>query len=52
MSCVTECPTDDPIALYIDSFLGACVDDCEGDDWWADNLTGACTATCSGSDYF
>lgn len=39
MSCVSECPTDSTIALFADSNLGACVDDCEGDDWWADYLT-------------
>ena len=39
MTCIATCPDDDPLPLYADSFLGACVADCEGDDWWADDLT-------------
>lgn len=52
MTCSSTCPTNIAIPLYKDDYLGKCVDDCEGSDWWADTLTGKCTAVCSGTDYF
>lgn len=52
MSCVSTCLLSQTIPLYKDDNLGACVDECVGLDWWADDLTGKCTSTCSGSQYF
>ena len=37
--------------MYKDDYLNACVERCEGDDWWADYLTGKCTDTCSSGQF-
>lgn len=52
MTCVNACPTNIEIPLYKDDFLGKCVDDCEGADWWADPTTNKCTATCNAANKF
>lgn len=46
MICVESCPMNVPIPLFKDDNLGACVDDCEGLDWWADEDNNKCTSTC------
>lgn len=46
MKCSTTCPKTDDVPLYKDDILGACVEDCEGIDWWADHVDGQCDDEC------
>lgn len=47
MKCVQDCLVSGAtIPLLKDDNLGACVDDCVGEDWWADFTTGKCVSDC------